>query len=892
MHHTLLAAALLCLPAAALANAFAVRIDASTPREQRVGGSDAIAGYGDWALGNGTLCAAISDVDHQSGMSAGGGALVDLGHCGQDDDQLAVISPMRNLGRASVGVDSIRAEPGDPVASVVVITTEGGVELERRFSVSRATPHALQIVTRVSRVAAGERLWALGEMLLHPSGSMALFTRGLRWPDASRGFAQPGSTGARSAFDTAFLPTDLHVLVSDPAIDPPIAYGWHLREARLERANGSTRALPFMTTTGEDFSLFAVLPRPFWLGSGASIGLLQLAQMRWMELRAGDRLVVERDVIIGARGDVASITDRLHADAPRVRGRVDDPRARLHVDDGRGRAFTQVRPDADGAFAFRAPPGRYLLRLRAPGARRRERELEVGDADLELGTLAVGAPARVRLPRGAAMRLVFRGADGTPDPRLGDDLLGRRFGENEAGSALLGHDVALAGRPGDPHEVVLAPGHYRVYATRGPEFDVRSTRITAVAGETVALEIETPRRALDTPGWIGADLHVHSAISFDSSIPVDTRLRSFAAEAGEVLVASEHNRSFDPAAAIAALGLGDQLHGMAGVEITSTGRSAAAPRSAGHANAFPLAPVPGAFRDGAPRFNGQRLREAIAEVRARGEGTLVQLNHPRSEHGGGGDGSFLEHLSIGASYVPALPLDHEPNAALLERDARSGLRDVDFDAVELLNGPSLPRYLRTRADWLSLWLQGEPRTATANSDSHRLGTVVALPRTWVRVADDRVAALDAGAFVAALREGAAIGSTGPFVDARLEGVGPGGIFRGPRGTLTVEVRAAPWVPVSTLRVWRNAEVLLERPIARDQRVELPLELEADALIWIEVFGAPGETYAAIAPGFTPLAFTNPIRVDADGDGHWTAPGLPEPPPPALSAPLETAPIAN
>ena len=30
---------------------------------------------------------------------------------------------------------------------------------------------------------------------------------------------------------------------------------------------------------------------------------------------------------------------------------------------------------------------------------------------------------------------------------------------------------------------------------------------------------------------------------------------------------------------------------------------------------------------------------------------------------------------------------------------------------------------------------------------------------------------------------------------------------------------------------------------------------------------------AVLPAFTPLAFTNPIYVDADGDGKWNPPGL-------------------
>mgnify|MGYP003337713484 CR=1 FL=1 len=48
---------------------------------------------------NGTLCAAVSDLDHQSGPSDRGGALVDLGRCGRADDQWVVSLPLLGLGR-------------------------------------------------------------------------------------------------------------------------------------------------------------------------------------------------------------------------------------------------------------------------------------------------------------------------------------------------------------------------------------------------------------------------------------------------------------------------------------------------------------------------------------------------------------------------------------------------------------------------------------------------------------------------------------------------------------------------------------------------------------------------------------------------------------------------
>ena len=239
----------------------------------------------------------------------------------------------------------------------------------------------------------------------------------------------------------------------------------------------------------------------------------------------------------------------------------------------------------------------------------------------------------------------------------------------------------------------------------------------------------------------------------------------------------------------------------------------------------------------------------------------------------------------GEGFDPARPLAEEPNNALLEPDPASEVRDLDYEAVELLNGPSMDRYRLTRADWFSLLRQGVVHTATANSDSHRAGEIVALPRTYVALTPDRVDAFDPAGFVAALRAGHAFGTSGPILQVALESVGPGDRFTGKEGRLHVRVEAAPWVPVSQLRVLLNGAVLERRPIQASTQVSLPLRFEADAFLTVEVEGPVSDTYAAVAPGFVPFAFTNPIFVDADADGAWTPPGLEGPLPSSITDPL-------
>jgi len=44
-------------------------------------------------------------------------------------------------------------------------------------------------------------------------------------------------------------------------------------------------------------------------------------------------------------------------------------------------------------------------------------------------------------------------------------------------------------------------------------------------------------------------------------------------------------------------------------------------------------------------------------------------------------------------------------------------------------------------------------------------------------------------------------------------------------------------------------------------------------VTIEAEGKAQAVYKAIYPGFFPYVYSNPIYVDANGDGIWTPPGL-------------------
>lgn len=879
---------------------WAQQITAETLPRLRVGGSDATGGIGDWALGNGVLCAVVSDPAHEALLGPRGGDLVDLGRCGLAQDQWVSQETLLNMSRDSMlGADWIRAEPHLPDGSVALVTgaRSQGLELETRYRLAPEQPDALRVETRVQRLPEATdapRAFLFGDVILHGRRQLAPFTLHLD-PSGTRVLAD-GSVGfAHPAVDpddmiqmvAAILPSNLHVLVGGDRQQPGVAYGVRLLDARVRSADGEERPLPSLSINGESFTMQGVFTEPFALG-GEHIGWLELAQSVWMDLAPGDILSVTREIRVGARADVASVTDQLWADHPRVVGRV-EPGARLHLETPEGIPVTEARPDASGAFSFHAPPGAYRLRVVGPASREQEHELVLGPGGVDLGTLALPPPARVLLPRGRPMRLVFLREGDDRARGLGDDLLGFRVGDRPFRGSQLDDSVSLAGIDADPKSVVLEPGRYRVLATRGPEFELARAELELAPGQASALRIDSPARVLAHPGWLSSDLHVHTEWSDDSSLPVERQLAAFVAEDADVIVCTEHDRVADFGPQIRRLGLRGRLASLVGSEVTSSAHTPEAPFTAGHANVYPLAPRPEASRGGGLRSEGRRLREIIAEARSRPGAPLVQLNHPRAGRPGVRDLNYFTHLSVaGEPFRREAPLSTWPNRVLLEPAPDSGLRDLDFDLLELWNGPSLTKYRAVRADWYSLLLQGEFRPGVANSDSHEGHERVAYPRTYVRVpgSDGTLADWDPQTFVAGLRAGRVYGSSGPLLDVAVVGpdgrrAGLGDLYPGAVGRLEVVVRRASWIPVSTIRVLVDGAVVHEGAIPDDGALRLPLEAVRDAFVTVEVWGEPTADYAAIAPGFRPFAFTNPIFLDADGDGRFSAPGLPPPPLPVL-----------
>ncbi len=834
-----------------------------------VRGPDAIGGVDDWVLSNGTLCATISDISHETFLSYQGGTLVDLGHCGQSDDQWATYHEQLNLSKEQIiPAHAIRTRSGSSEASIIVEGAKAGIAGQTVYTLNLSEPDTLFIETRLTRVEEKNKLSLFGSLILHPRRALAPFVINTGNVCYSKGFSHPYvDTEDRRQMLKVIGPADLHVLVGQSQLKGQISYGVQSIGAEIIRANGKRSLLKQFSINNENFTLLGNFIEPLFFSWGDKPGMMEFIQSRFMDLAVGDTVVVKRRIIVSAKVDAASVTDRIYRGG-RIIGQVDNASARLHVFDQDNRPITFVQPEENGHFSARLPKNIPSINIRVDtlwGSQTIERKINHKLTDL--GLIKTGVPALLHLPQGHPMRLVFIGINGTETPSLFGDLIGFKVGGKTIPNSISGNAVSLGGIEEDIKTITLLPGHYRVLAGRGPEFSVSQTTVSLESGQSLDLQLQPPQRVLDTSGWISADFHVHSEFSFDSSLPAKRRLVEFVAQGGEVIVPSEHKVTVDFQPLLEQLGLRERLIQIPGVELTGMARTKTAPFTLGHSNVFPVSVAPQQFAGGTLQHEDVRLGTVIGSYKTQLPHNVFQLNHPRLA-AYDSDIAFFDHMSDGIAYDPNLPLKSETNRRLLIPRKPYGYRDLDFDAMELLSGEAMDGYEEVRSDWFSLLRQGVFKSATANSDSHATAQVVAMPRNYVKLEQDTIEAFDQDAFLGAIKRGELFGTTGPIVDLKLGSAGMGGLFSGNKAVLCFTVNAAPWVSVQRAVIYVNGRVVAEKPVNAGSTLELPLSFDADAFVFVEVYGEAGEIYSRLMPGFKPFAFTNPIFVDADGDGVW------------------------
>jgi len=886
-----------------------------------IGGPDAIEGVGDWYLANDRVEIVVDDPARAHAKLNYGGTIVSAGMRGRrGDGQFARLLPLLNLSqRVELGYDTIRAEV-DPTAGYarLVVTGSRGLSAIERDGFDPLVPETREIAAVIPEttyeVRPGESfvrittrlrnrgdtdapIFALGDLWMRGGRGPRAFVGDTLHPELSSGFHHRSFDPSKILQASEAMAPSTFVAMAGLPPWPPVAYGL----ATPERA---AAGLSNFGVTGKHVTLVnAFVDDSGW----DQIGLWRILLATRGSIPAGGEFVFERRLVATPGPDVASVTDLVFpmlgfADGSSgIAGRIEpaDVRAVVAVETPGGSPITQVtsRTDGEDAGRYRAavPPGDYVLVVRAEGRAPRRVPVEVVAGNIReapaqrfdpLGTLVFDPAFRDLAPG----RVVVQGIDGAPDPVFGAELLDFTLDGEPVGSGTETRELHFV--DGKPVRVAIAPGRYRLTATRGVEFDIAQVEVdVSESGAEVRVPAFDVERRIALNGVVSADFHVHAEASDDSGMSNEARLASFVAENVDVMVASDHDAIGNYEAAFDALGVRDRIRVVQGVEVTSSTPSDAAPYTIGHHNAWPVAYEETAHRRGAPPSQDLTVADLYALLRSDYGARVVQMNHALSGESGVDDGAYLTHLgTAGEHFDPSRPITEEPNRLLLRRGADGETRAIDFDAIEVMNGSDWPLYLELRKAWYALQRQGFRRTATGNSDTHGPGETAGYPRNFVAAGESG----DPESLDTAIRAGQLFTSTGPVLARfRANGAAAGDTVAAPGGEVAVEIEvsAAPWVPVDEVRLLLNGEVVRSfrdlappgevRRLGREVTLTLPsdgfLTLEAGVALdvdrerWIAERG--GVYASVVAPGFLPQALSNPIWIDVDGDGRSKAPGL-------------------
>jgi hypothetical protein len=509
-------------------------------------------------------------------------------------------------------------------------------------------------------------------------------------------------------------------------------------------------------------------------------------------------------------------------------------------------AFT----DESGRAEFSVPEGRYSVEVSQTG---RTRTASVVDVPRD--------PA-LRVSVGPRSQVDFdvRDGEGRPIPSKVqflpvEDTPALNLGPKQRADGCLNLWFSPTGR----FSVPLPPGKYYLIVSRGPEHDAAYRYISLREGETEAVAVRLPR-VVDTRGWISADFHNHSTPSGDNTTDLDGRLVCLAAEHVEFAPATEHNRIVSYSPRIAALGIGRYLSSSDGIEVTGN------PLPIAHLNAFPVVLREREQDQGGPPTGP----DPLAQIRRlfdhdAGAEKLVQQNHP--------DIGWLVYDADGDGV------------------ADQGFGTFKFTHVIEAWGADILEFKPLRAtgvavrnntifNWLQLLNQGFRLPAAANTDAHYCNHESGRIRNWVKSPTDEPAEIRELDVVRAAKAGRMVMSNGPYLEASLEGKGPGETLeRGGRALLRVRVQAANWLDVDRVQVLVNGRARRELNRTRSANPELfrdgPLKFEgefamefaADAHVIVVAVGEASTTGPVMGQSpERPCAIANPIWVDADGGG--------------------------
>ena len=400
--------------------------------------------------------------------------------------------------------------------------------------------------------------------------------------------------------------------------------------------------------------------------------------------------------------------------------------------------------------------------------------------------------------------------------------------------------------------LALKPGKYRIYATRGFEYGLGKARVDLSPAEKRRVELVLERE-VDTSGYLAGDTHIHTlTYSGHGDSSVAERVVTIAGEGVEVAVATDHNHHTDYSSWTSKAGSGSHYKSVVGNEFTT---------SIGHFNAFPVEKK--AKPANHKHSDWDKLLKA---VRATPGVRVVICNHPRRQ---------------GFKKGPWGKIGMDP----VSGEFSDGRQWLGLDAVEVINGKTLEKDPYDNfSDWFALLNAGHRLTAVAGSDSHTVAQPVGHCRTYIRSSTDDPGKINVAEVVENVLAGRVLVSMGLLADVKVNGKFTAGDLATGVGEdleVEVEVRGPRWTRASRVALFFNGRKVREEKITHS----------SDAVVKYKdrwVFGGPSTDIHLVLVATGPrlensywsppqddryvIGATNPVWIDGDGDGKYSAPG--------------------
>lgn len=393
-------------------------------------------------------------------------------------------------------------------------------------------------------------------------------------------------------------------------------------------------------------------------------------------------------------------------------------------------------------------------------------------------------------------------------------------------------------------EFDVPEGVWTISANRGMEWSRARAVTRTFVGQKRTIDLSITRE-VDTTGFVCVDTHLHTyELSGHGDASLDERISSLAGEGVEMAIATDHNHNTDYAPRQRELQLAPWFTPVVGNEVTTKN---------GHFNAFP-------FKVGDPKPNQNETNwvKLVEDIRMKGA-KFVVLNHPR-----------WPNLGTGPFGVFGL------NRA---EGSRATGSEFTFDAMEVLNSTfPLKQAEYMLVDWFALLNRGERIWGAGASDTHTVYDVAGQGRTYFRSATDDPARIDVDEAIKALKAGDSTISFGIFSDVLVNNAANMGETITPANkSLHVNFRvAAPsWVRVRKAVVYLNGlevaqselPALTNKALNTNFVFTIPAPAH-DAHLICAAFGDGVKDAAWTTIADFTMAATNPIFVDADGDGKY------------------------